>query len=54
VQKHKSVTLTDFVVSQTVTIGERKISPKSDIKKKVLPTPTTPNQIPSTTQTWQW
>jgi len=34
VQKHKSVTLTDFVVSQTVTIGERKISPKSDIKKK--------------------
>jgi len=30
----QSVTLTDFFVAQTVTIGEQKISPKSDFLKK--------------------
>jgi len=49
--KTQSVTLTDFFVAQTFTIGEQKISPKSVIFKRILkeflPTPTTLDQTPS-------
>jgi len=34
--KTQSVTLADFFVAQTVTIGEQKISPKSDIFKRIF------------------
>ena len=34
--KTQSVTLTDFFVAQTVTIGEQKISPKSDFFKIIF------------------
>jgi len=46
--KTQSATLTDFFVAQTITLGEQKISPKSDLKKKeFLPTPTIRDQTPS-------
>jgi len=45
--KTQSVTLTHLFVAQTVTTGEQKISPESDLFKEFLPTPTTPGRTPS-------
>jgi len=45
--KIRNVTLTGFLVVQIVTIGEQKITTKSDFLKKFLPTPTTLGQSPS-------